>query len=997
MEKKLLPPAYSPAEVEDKWYRFWLERNYFRAEVDPKRHPFSIVIPPPNVTGALHTGHALNNTLQDILIRWRRMQGYSALWMPGSDHAGIATQVKVEASLREQGISKDDLGREGFVEKVWDWKAKYGGQIRRQLEKLGASCDWSRERFTLDEGLSAAVREVFVRLYEKGLIYRGKYIINWCPDCHTAISDIEVEHEEEDGHLWYLRYPLEDGSGFITVATTRPETMLGDTAVAVHPADERYRQLVGRTVILPLVGRRIPIIADGAVDQEFGTGAVKVTPAHDPNDFEMGLRHSLAQVVVIDDLGRMTSAAGAYQGFDRYEARGRVVADLKEQGFLEREETHRHSVGHCYRCGTTIEPMVSEQWFVKMKPLAGPAIDVVREGKIKFVPERFTKVYLNWLENIRDWCISRQLWWGHRIPAWYCQACGETIVSREEPKTCPRCGSSHLDQDPDVLDTWFSSALWPFSTMGWPRETPEMKYFFPTSVLVTAYDIIFFWVARMIYSSLEFTGEIPFPYVLIHGLIRDAQGRKVSKSLGNGIDPLDVIRDYGADTLRFMLVTGNTPGNDLRFYWERVEGSRNFANKLWNASRFVLMNLEGFDPFQPGWEKASGEAPEDPTDQLRQEHLESPEADRPGSVGSVIPAGLRSRLTLTDRWILSRYQSTTRRVTELLEGFDLGEAGRTLYDFIWSEYCDWYIEFAKPRLYGRGSTEGADEPEKEGDRQTTDGRTGPDEGDAPEGNEAYRLSEPPRKRGAGTNGGDVTVGRSPLTPARQSERGPGNGGDVTDRAVAQYVLWTVLEGTLRLLHPFMPFITEEIWQHLPHQGESIMVTSWPVYQEGLSDAEAEKTVGLLMEVIRGIRNLRAEVGVPTGKKVGVILWAANEGTRDVLLGNEIFIRRLAALQDLTLELAGEEKPKQAVAAIVPGVEVYLPLVGLIDLEKEISRLRKELETAEKDLTGARARLGNEAFLRKAPPEVVEKEKSRVGELEEKQEKMKARLRLLAGS
>ncbi|MCL4424573.1 MAG: valine--tRNA ligase [Firmicutes bacterium] len=912
MEKKMLPPAYNPKEVEDKWYRFWLEKNYFRAEIDPARRPFSIVIPPPNVTGALHMGHALDNTLQDIIIRWRRMQGYATLWMPGTDHAGIATQVKVEESLREQGLSKEELGREGFLEKVWDWKARYGGQIRRQLEKLGASCDWSRERFTLDEGLSAAVREVFVRLYEKGLIYRGKYIINWCPDCHTAISDIEVEHEEEDGHLWYLRYPLADGSGFITVATTRPETMLGDTAVAVHPEDERYRALIGRTAILPLVGRRIPIIAEAAVDREFGTGAVKVTPAHDPNDFEMGLRHNLEQVVVIDDRGRMTAQAGAYQGLDRYAARRQVLADLKAQGLLEREEPHRHSVGHCYRCATTIEPMVSEQWFVKMKPLAEPALRVVREGQIKLIPERFTKVYLNWLENIRDWCISRQLWWGHRIPAWYCQDCGATIVRRQEPRICPHCGSAHLEQDPDVLDTWFSSALWPFSTMGWPKETPEMKCFFPTSVLVTGYDIIFFWVARMIFTSLEFTGQIPFHYVLIHGLVRDAQGRKMSKSLGNGIDPLDVVRDFGADTLRFMLVTGNTPGNDLRFYWERVEGSRNFANKLWNASRFVLMNLEGFDPAAvTGGEKAA----------------------------------LFARLTRIDRWILSRYQSTVKKVTELLEDFDLGEAGRTLYDFIWSELCDWYIELVKPRFYRSAAA-------------------------------------------AATNGGDDESGD--LNPA------PAAALAAADRQVAQFVLWTVLEGTLRLLHPFMPFITEEIWQHLPYQGESIMAAPWPAWEEELIDAGAEKDVGLLMEVIRGLRNLRAEVGVPTGKKADVVLWADDDRILDLLREHETFIRRLGAVDQLTLDLVQETKPERAVAAMAPGVEIYLPLAGLIDLEKEVSRLTKELETAEKDLVALRARLNNPGFLQKAPPQVVEKEKERLGVLQEKAEKIRARLRRLTG-
>ncbi|HHY61018.1 MAG TPA: valine--tRNA ligase, partial [Clostridia bacterium] len=729
--KAELAKTYSPKEVEAKWYRYWEENGYFHQDVDPDREAFSIVMPPPNVTGSLHMGHALDNTLQDILTRWRRMQGYNTLWLPGTDHAGIATQVRVEEEIAKEGLSKYDLGREKFLERVWDWKHTYGNRITQQLRTLGASCDWQRERFTLDEGCSRAVREVFKRLYDKGLIYRGDYIINWCPKCQTTISDIEVEHHETQGHLWHIKYPLAGEDGYVVVATTRPETMLGDTAVAVHPEDERYRHFIGKTVILPLVNREIPVIADEYVDPEFGTGVVKITPSHDPNDFEVALRHNLPGLTVMDKQGRMNENAGPYQGLDRYECRKKIVADLEAQGFLLKVEEHQHAVGQCYRCDTVIEPMVSKQWFVKMKPLAEPAMRAVEEGRIRFVPERFTKIYLGWLENIRDWCISRQLWWGHRIPVWYCRDCEAEICALQEPEVCPKCGSKHLEQDPDVLDTWFSSALWPFSTMGWPEQTEDLKKFYPTSVLVTGRDIIFFWVARMIFMGLEFMQDVPFREVFIHGLVLDAQGRKMSKSLGNGIDPMEVIEQYGADTLRFMLITGNTPGNDLRFQYERLEGARNFCNKIWNASRFALMHLGDMEPGAP-----------------------------------------KERLELADRWILSRLNHTVRQVTNYLERYELGEAARELYDFIWSEFCDWYIELVKPRLYGK------------------------------------------------------------VTPE--------------SRATAQQVLWYTLSEILRLLHPFMPFISEEIWQHLPHREGSLMLEKWPEYREELQDSAAEKQMSLIM-------------------------------------------------------------------------------------------------------------------------------------------------------
>lgn len=882
MEEKNIPTVYDPQSFEKKWYQFWEENQLFHAEVERDKKPFSIVIPPPNVTGQLHMGHALDNTLQDIQIRWRRMQGYNTLWMPGSDHAGIATQIKVEEMLRnEQGLSRHDIGREKFIEHVWEWKHQYGSKITKQLRGLGASCDWQRERFTMDEGCSEAVREVFVSLYEKGLIYQGHRITNWCPRCSTALSDIEVEHEDKPGHLYHLRYQVEGSDEFVEIATTRPETMLGDTGVAVHPEDERYTHLIGKKLILPIVGRKIPVFADEYVDPKFGTGVVKVTPAHDPNDFEMGQRHGLEQIVVLNDDATMADNTGKYKGMDRYECRKVLLEDLKALGNLVSIEEHNHAVGHCQRCHTVVEPMISKQWFVKMESLAKPAMEAVTSGKIQFVPERFTKIYLNWLESIRDWCISRQLWWGHRIPAWYCDECGETFVSREDLSVCSKCGKA-LRQDEDVLDTWFSSALWPFSTMGWPKDTEELKQFYPTSVLVTGYDIIFFWVARMIMMGLEFKQEIPFKHVFIHGLVRDSQGRKMSKSLGNGIDPVEVIEKYGADTLRFMLITGNTPGNDMRFYWERVEATRNFANKLWNASRFVLMNLEGFDAaFRP-----------------KQEDY-----------------------TLADRWILSRYAKTVADVTNNLERFELGEAGRALYDFIWNEFCDWYIEMAKARLYNKDA--------------------------------------------------------------------------VTARQTAQYVLCYVLENTLKLLHPFMPYITEEIWQHIPHEGISIMVAKYPCGEEEKIDELAETSMNAIMDTIKSIRNMRAEVNVAPGKKSEVILTFATDELKEVFIQNEGYLKVLAGAEPVAILEADAQKPENAMTAVVNGVEVYLPLKGLIDVEKETARLNKELATLDKELARVSGKLSNAGFVAKAPAEVIAKEKEKQKGFEEKRIAINERLTYLA--
>lgn len=858
--------VYDPAGTEQKWYEYWEKQGYFHQEVDPTRKPFCIVIPPPNVTGQLHMGHAWDNTLQDILIRWHRMLGDNTLWVPGTDHAGIATQAKVEEALAAEGLTKYDLGREAFVERVWAWKEEYGGRIVNQLKRLGSSCDWQRLRFTMDEGCSRAVREVFVSLYEKGLIYRDNRIINYCPHCNTTLSDIEVEHQERQGNLWHIRYPLADGSGEITVATTRPETMLGDTAVAVHPEDERYQHLIGRTVILPLMNREIPIIADEYVDREFGSGAVKVTPAHDPNDYEMGLRHNLPNITVIGKDGKMTEEAGVYAGLERYEARKRVVADLEAAGYLVAVADHSHAVGECYRCGTVVEPLISKQWFVKMAPLAEPAIEVVKTGKIRFIPERFAKIYLNWVENIRDWCISRQLWWGHRIPVWYCQDCGEVIVSREDPTSCP-CGSTNLEQDPDVLDTWFSSALWAFSTLGWPEKTPELAHFYPTSVLVTGFDIIFFWVARMIFMGLEFAEDIPFHEVFIHGLMRDAQGRKMSKSLGNGIDPLEVIEEYGADALRFSIVTGVAPGYDMRFRIEQVEASRNFANKIWNAARFTLMNLADY-------------------------------ADGLLSAEELVALPLE----LPDQWILDRYAWVAAEVNRQLGRYDLGEAARVLYDFIWGDFCDWYIELVKGRLYDKSTPE--------------------------------------------------------------------------SKKVAQAVLTYVLEGTMRLLHPFMPFITEEIWQNLKVGGETIMTAAYPQRESVLSFPEATQTMTAFIEVVRAIRNARVEAEVPLGKRIEAILLVDDRLLAD-FAALEAEFSALAGLARLTILPAQSAKPEKALSALAAGVEIYLPLAGMLDVEKELERLNKERERLLQEVARAEQKLANEAFISKAPAAVVENERAKL--------------------
>ena len=880
-EEHNIPKVYDPASVEKKWYEFWEKNRYFHAEPEPGKKPFSIVIPPPNITGKLHMGHALDNTLQDILIRWHRMMGDNTLWMPGYDHAGLATQIKVEEVLKkEEGKTRFDLGREEFVKRVWAWKEEYGDRIINQLKCLGISCDWERKRFTMDEGCSRAVRETFVSLFEKGLIYKGTRITNWCVNCHTALSDIEVEHEDTPGHLWYVRYPVVgEEDTYLTIATTRPETIPGDTAVAVNPEDERYAKLIGKTLRLPILNREIPVIADSYVDTKFGTGAVKITPSHDPNDYEMGLRHNLPEIVVIGKDGVMTEEAGPFAGLERYECRKQIVARLKEEGYLVKIEEHSHAVGHCQRCHNIVEPLVSTQWFVKMQPLVKAAVDCVTDGRTQFVPERFTKNYTGWMENIHDWCISRQIWWGHRIPVWYCDDCGEMSASRTDLEKCPKCGSTHIHQDEDALDTWFSSALWPFSTMGWPDNTGLLKQFYPTSVLVTGYDIIFFWVARMLIMGMEFMKEIPFEKVFIHGLVRDSQGRKMSKSLGNGIDPLEVIEKYGADTLRFMLITGNTPGNDMRFYWERVEGTRNFANKIWNASRFALMNMEGYD-------KDAELAP----------------------------------YTLADKWILSRLQDTVKDVTGLLERFELGEAGRAIYDFIWSEVCDWYIEIAKPRLYNKEAA--------------------------------------------------------------------------AERATAQHVLATVLVSAMKLLHPYMPFITEEIYQCLPHEAESIMISKWPVADESLIDAEAERGMNAIMDSIKAIRNMRAEVNANPGKKIPAIM-LVSEDLREVVAHNDSYIKLLGGIDNLELRPLNGEKPENAMAAVVTGIEVYLPLAGLIDVEKETQRLSKELAAMEKDLQRAGGKLNNAGFLAKAPEDVIAKERAKYEELSGKIEAVKKRMAYLA--
>ena len=861
---KELAKAYEPQEVEGRIYDFWMKGGFFHAEVDPKKKPYTIVIPPPNITGQLHMGHAWDETLQDILIRWKRMQGYSALWLPGTDHASIATEAKIVEAMREEGLSKEDLGREGFLERAWAWKDKFGGRILEQLKLLGSSCDWDRLRFTMDEGCSKAVRHVFVKLYEEGLIYRGERIINWCPNCKTAISDAEVIFEEQQGSFWHLRYPLADGSGYIQLATTRPETMLGDTAVAVHPEDERYKHLVGKNVILPLVNKEIPIVADEYVEMDFGTGVVKITPAHDPNDFEVGQRHNLPVINVMNEDGSINENGGKYAGLSGLEARKQIVKDLEEGGYLIKVEPLKHNVGTCQRCHTVVEPRVSTQWFVKMEPLAGPAIDVVKDGAIRLIPDRMEKTYYNWMENIKDWCISRQLWWGHRIPAWYCEDCGETIVSETDVDTCPKCGGKHLHQDSDTLDTWFSSALWPFSTLGWPDNTPELGYFYPTNTLVTGYDIIFFWVARMIFSGLKHTGKAPFDTVLFHGLLRDSQGRKMSKSLGNGIDPVDVINQYGADALRFTLVTGNSPGNDARYSDEKVAASRNFANKIWNAARFIHMNIDGHD----------------------------------------VPCALPESLSLEDQWIVSRFNTVAKEVTENLDKFELGMAVSKLYDFIWDDFCDWYIELAKRPLSGE------------------------------------------------------------------------------DQAVAQntrQVLVWVLTHTLALLHPFMPFVTEEIWQSLPHDGEALIVAPWPQYEEGRAFPQAEAEMKKVMELITAVRTRRSEMNVPPSKKAHLYIetgdTAAFEAEREA-------IAKLAYCSAVEI---GESFPQAegSVTVVTAACRGYLPMDDLVDKKAETARLTKELEGAKKQLATAEAKLQNEKFISKAPQNVIDGVKDNAAKLREK--------------
>ena len=875
---KELAKSYNPKEVEDKIYDFWMKGGFFRAEVDRSKKPYTIVMPPPNITGQLHIGHALDNTLQDILIRYRRMQGYAALWLPGTDHASIATEAKIVEAMKKEGITKEDIGREAFLERAWEWKREYGGRICEQLKKLGSSCDWSRERFTMDEGCSDAVKEVFVRLYEKGLIYRGERIINWCPHCCTSISDAEVEFEEQEGFFWHLRYPLTDGSGYVELATTRPETLLGDTAIAVNPDDERYKDFVGKTVTLPIVGREIPVVADSYVDMEFGTGVVKITPAHDPNDFEVGLRHNLPVIKVMDDTAHMNEYAGEkYQGMDRYECRKAIVKDLEEGGFLVKIEPHTHNVGTCYRCGTTVEPSVSMQWFVKMQPLAEPAIDCVRSGKTKFVPERFDKVYFHWMENIRDWCISSQLWWGHRIPAFYCADCGEMTVSKDNITVCPKCGGTHVHQDEDTLDTWFSSALWPFSTLGWPNNTEDLDFFYPTSTLVTGYDIIFFWVARMIFSGMENMGAQPFDTVFIHGIIRDELGRKMSKSLGNGVDPLLLIDQYGADALRFFLATGNSPGNDMRFSDKRVESCRNFANKLYNASRFVHMNIDDFD----------------------------------------VPCELPATLTTEDKWIISRVNTVAKEVADNLDKFELGIAVQKLYDFIWDCYCDWYIELTKSRLREEGET-------------------------------------------------------------AQNAR--------------QVLVW-VLERTLRLLHPFMPFITEEIWQTLPHnaeaEGETIMLQKYPEFDAKYDFPAEVLTTQKIMEAITAIRTRRNEMNVPPSKKAKVYIATENKETYE--LGAKFIVSLASATE---VEIASEFDLEGAVTIVVSDAKIYIPMNELVDKEAELARLQKELAQVEKLLAQDEGKLNNAGFMAKAPEAVVEKIKGQAQREREKIALIKAAIEAL---
>ena len=854
-----LPKVYDPQQVESRIYDMWEQSGYFRPADNADAKPFTIVMPPPNVTGQLHMGHAMDATLQDTLIRFKRMQGYNALWVPGVDHAGIATQIKVEEELRKEGLTRYDLGREKFLERVWDWKNKYGNRIVQQQKKLGASCDWERARFTMDEGCSKAVREVFVSLYEKGLIYKGSRIINWCPHCVTALSDAEVEYVDKPGHMWHLRYPLADGSGDVIVATTRPETMLGDSGVCVNPNDARYQAIIGKTVILPLMNREIPVVADDYAEMEFGTGCVKMTPAHDPNDFEVGLRHNLEVIRVLDDNGKINALGGKYQGLDRYEARKQIVADLQEQGYLVKINDHAHNVGTCYRCHNDVEPIISAQWFVKMKPLAEEAIRVVKDGETKFVPDRFSKTYLNWMENVRDWCISRQLWWGHQIPAWTCEDCGHITVSREDACVCEKCGSKKITRDPDVLDTWFSSALWPFETLGWPENTEDLRRFYPTDVLVTGYDIIFFWVARMIFSGCEHTGKTPFHTVLIHGLVRDDKGRKMSKSLGNGIDPLEMIEQFGCDALRMNMITGNSPGNDMRFYVERCEAMRNFANKLWNASRYVLMNLG--DDYQ-----------------------------------NAFPA--EEQLTVADKWVLSKLNRLIAEVTENLEKYELGVAVQKVYDFLWDTYCDWYIELTKARLYSD---------------------------------------------------------------------------DVVQKQTALQVLCYVLDQTLRLLHPFMPFITEEIWQNLPHEGEALIIAKWPVFRKEFMFQTEENHMESVMNAIRAIRNRRADMNVPPSRKAALYILTANPG---VYTEGEGFIQRLAYADSVRILDTEPSDLSGMVCCTTSDAKLYIPMGQLVDVAKELERIEKELEKARKNLASLESKLNNQNFVSRAPEAVVNAEREK---------------------
>lgn len=874
-----LPKTYNPKDFEDRLYDFWNENGYFRPEVDKDKKPFTIMMPPPNVTGSLHMGHALNNTIQDVLTRWKRMDGYSALWMPGMDHASISTEAKVVEKIKSEGRSKEEMGREAFLEESWEWTRLYGGTIKNQLMKLGVSCDWSRERFTLDETLSKAVEEVFIRLYEKGLIYRGDRIINWCPSCSTAISDAEVEHEDSHGHIWQVRYPLKDGDGYIEIATTRPETILGDLAIAVNPEDERYKHLVGKKAILPLIGRELPIIADSYVEMDFGTGAVKITPSHDPNDFEVGERFNLGQLIIMNEDGTINGNGGAYEGLERFEARKRIVEDLDENGYLVAVKEHDNAVGHCERCSTIIEPLISKQWFVKMEPLAKPALEAYKNGEVDFIPERFGKIYTHWLENIRDWCISRQLWWGHRLPVYYCDDCGEIIVSRESIEKCIKCGSA-VRQDTDTLDTWFSSALWPFSTLGWPEKTPDLDYFFPTDVLVTGYDIIFFWVIRMVFSSLEQMGEVPFKDVFLTGLVRDAQGRKMSKSLGNGIDPLGIIDEYGADALRFTLVTGNSPGNDMRFHTERVEANRNFANKLWNATRFVMMNLD---------EDMNYELPEG-------ESLEE-----------------------EDKWILSRLNKAIEEINVNLDKYEIGFAAQRIYDFIWDDYCDWYIEMVKSRLYGENQE---------------------------------------------------------------------------SRNVAQRVLVYVLRDVLKLLHPFMPFITEEIWQHLPENGTALIVAGWPKYDEKHEFNDSEKSIEYIKAAIKAIRNARAEMNIAPSRKAAINFVTQDESVKRYITNGSRYFINLSSADSINVLDDKSNIGEDNISVVLDKSEAFLPLKDLIDYEKEIERLEKEKEKLEGEINRVVGKLSNEGFVAKAPAKVVEEEKEKQKKYEDMLDKVLERLNSL---